>query len=297
MLRKLFSLLLLAGLVGGCTRIGPGHVGIAVNMAGSQRGVQDLTLKTGWVYYVPGKTAIFEYPTYVQTYVWTKNEKQGINEEFTFTTQNQMVVSLDVNVSYSLEPSKVPAFYVKFRSDDISQFTHGFLRAVARDCFNETGGHYSVEQVMGDNAAFIKEVRACVQGRVINYGINFDQFGIIGAPRPPESIITAINLKAQAQQIALQKQIEVTQAEADARKNVAEANGTAGAVIAKAKGDAIATITNANAQAKANRILAASITREFLEYTKLLQWDGVLPQVTGGQAWVTMPTKTSKQAE
>src|SRR4051812_24394186 len=126
-MRKLLPVLLLLSLAA-CTRIDPGHVGIVVNMAGSQRGVADFTPTTGWVYYVPGKTQIFEYPTFVQSYAWTRDEKEGTaaNEEITFTTRDALLVSLDVNISYSLDPAKVPAFYVKFRSDDIKQFTHGF---------------------------------------------------------------------------------------------------------------------------------------------------------------------------
>lgn len=284
-MRKTLLGVFVVGLLVGCTRINPGHVGIEVNMAGSQRGVQDFVVKTGWVYYVPGKTQVFEYPTYVQSYVWTHDEKEGSekNEEITFTTRDQMKVSVDVNLSYSLSAEKVPAFYVKFRSDDIKTFTHGFLRSVARDCFNEAGGRYQVEQIMGDNAAFIKEARVCVEDHVGKYGVEIEQFGIIGAPRPPDGVIAAINLKVQAQQTAMQKQNEVAQAEADARKTVAEANGFAAATLAKA-----------TAQAKANKTLAASITPQLLEYTKLQQWDGQLPQVTGGQAWVTVPGRPAK---
>lgn len=276
------TLLLLAFIIGalsGCTRIGPGHVGIQVNMSGSQRGVSDIATTTGWVFYIPGKTAIYEYPTFVQSYVWTKDEKEGndANEEITFTTKDALLVSLDVNVSYSLDAAKVPAFYVKFRSDDIRQFTHGFLRSVARDCFNETAGRYAVEQIMGDNSAFLKDARACTQQHVIAYGVNIEQFGIIGAPRPPAGVIQAINMKVQASQIALQKQNEVLQAEAEARKTVAEAEGFARSTTVKAE-----------AQARANERLAASITPALIEYRKLEKWNGILPSVTGANAWVTV---------
>lgn len=281
-MKHTLALAFLLSFLTACTRIGPGHVGIQVNMAGSQRGVQDFDLTTGWVFYIPGKTSIYEYPTFVQTYVWTHDEKEGTadNEEITFTTKDALLVALDVNISYSLDAAKVPAFYVKFRNDDIKQFTHGFLRSVARDCFNEVGGHYGVEQIMGDNAEFLKAARDCTQAHVVAYGVNIEQFGIIGAPRPPAGVIQAINLKVQANQIALQKQNEVMQAKAEASKTVAQAEG-----------DAKATLTRAEAQAQANKTLAASITPEFLEYTKLLQWDGKLPTVSGANAWVNVPAK------
>ncbi len=52
-----------------------------------------------------------------------------------------------------------------------------------------------------------------------------DQFGFIGSPRPPQSVIDAINAKVQAQQIAVQKQNELVQSQADAAKLVAAAEG------------------------------------------------------------------------
>jgi|GEM_PF-209888 len=253
----------------GCTRIGPGHVGIEVDMAGSQRGVQDFTLKTGWVFYNPASTQIVEYPTYVQTAVWTANTAEGkpINEELTFTTKDSMVVKVDVNLSYRLDPKKVPDFYVMFRSDDLETFTHGYLHNVARDVFNESAGKYSVEQVMGDNGPFLSEVRVELQKRVAPIGVILEQFGLVNAPRPPQGVIDAINLKVQASQIALQKNNEVLQAKADAQKAIARAEG----------------------EAESNRRLTASITPQLLEWFRLQnqkdginRWNGQMPQYTGG---------------
>lgn len=264
----------------GCTRIGPGHVGIEINQAGSQRGVQDFTVKTGYLLYNPLFTSVVEYPTYMQTVVWTANPHEGhpTNEELTFTTKDSMVVSADVNLSYQLLADKVPSFYVKFRSDDLDTFTHGFLHNVARDCFNEVAGKFGVEQIMGDNAPFLKDARDCLQGRVTDIGVNIQQFGIIGAPRPPQQVIDSINLKVQAAQIALQKQNEVLQAEADAKKKVAEAEGQAKSAIAIANGEA-----------EANRIRSASINPQIIEWQKLMvtdrwiaRWNGQVPQVNAG---------------
>ncbi len=62
----------------GCaTRIGPGNVGIKVDLAGSQRGVEDLPIRTGWVVYNPAASKVVEYPTYVQTAKWTRDVNRG----------------------------------------------------------------------------------------------------------------------------------------------------------------------------------------------------------------------------
>src|ERR1700722_11463159 len=199
----------------GCaTRIGPGNVGIKVDLAGSQRGVEDLPIRTGWVVYNPASSKVVEYPTFVQTAKWTRdlNEGKAINEEISFNTSQGLTVYGDISLSYHLDPLKVPAFYVKFRSDDIDQFTHGFLRNVARDSMNRVSASYTVESIMGDKKPEMEQrSREALQAEVKDIGVVIEQFEFSGSPRPPESVVAAINSAQQAKYIAEQKQNELQQ--------------------------------------------------------------------------------------
>lgn len=254
-----------------CTRVGPGYVGIKVSMAGDDKGVNNIPAATGWVFYNPALSSVFEYPTFVQTAKWEKGSEDDVNEEITFTNKDNMRIAVDISLSYHLDGAKVPAFYVKFRTDDLNQFTHGFLRNVARDQFSEHGGKYTIDQIMGDNAAFVADVRNDFQTEVAPIGIVIDQFGIIGAARPPQGVIEAINGKIHATQLAQQKQNELVQAQADAAKEVAKTEGYAKSVLIRA-----------DAEATANRKIAESITPTLVELRRLEKWNGVLPQVAGG---------------
>src|SRR5271155_5992533 len=112
------------------TRIEPGHVGVEINLAGNQRGASEIPVRTGWVFYSPLTTQIIEFPTYVQTVKWTKNLNEGnpLNEEMGFNSKEGMEIFADVSLSYAIEPSKVPDFYVKYRVNNLDLFTHGVLR-------------------------------------------------------------------------------------------------------------------------------------------------------------------------
>ena len=61
-----------------CKRICAGHVGIKVNMAGGQRGVEDFPTITGWIFYLPFLTQVVEYPTFMQTATWTGDATSGL---------------------------------------------------------------------------------------------------------------------------------------------------------------------------------------------------------------------------
>ena len=256
-------------------------MGIKVDLAGSQRGVEDLPIRTGWVFYNPAGSKVVEYPTFVQTAKWTHdlNEGRPINEELSFNTLQGLTVYGDISLSYHLDPAKVPAFYVKFRSDDIDQFTHGFLRNVARDSMNRVAANYTVEEIMGEKKPEMEQrSREELQSEVKDIGVVIEQFGFIGSPRPPESVVAAINAAQQAKYIAQQKQNELLQSQADAAKQVAAAEGQAKSQIAIAQGEA-----------ESNRLRAASISPQIIEWQKLAvtdrwiaRWNGSMPQVEAG---------------
>lgn len=273
--------------VSACTRVDPGHVGIQVNYYGTDRGVESYPRVTGMVWYNPISTKVFAYPTFVQTAIWTANPNEGdsdcnkCDESITFTNADQMPISADISLSYHLVAERVPAFYVKFRSDDLRHFTHTFLHNLARDAFNEHAGRYQISQIMGDNAAFLKDVRDSLQAELTPLGVQLDQFGFVGAPRPPQAVIDAINAKVHATQLAIQKQNELVQAQADANKEVAKTEGYARSVTIRA-----------DAEAAANRKIAESLTPNLVSYKALEKWNGTLPQVSGGAVpFVNLTTK------
>src|ERR1700761_1468203 len=73
-----------------CTaRVDAGHVGILVKLAGSSRGVEDIPLATGWVFYNPLTEQLIMFPTSVQNVVWTKDPHEGNphDESITFSSQ------------------------------------------------------------------------------------------------------------------------------------------------------------------------------------------------------------------
>lgn len=287
----------------GCTRIDPGYVGIVVDMAGSQRGVHDFPVTTGWVWYNPWGTSVEKYPTFMQNAVWCKDEKEGKpkNEELVFNSKEGMVVAVDINLSYQLEAAKVPAFYVQFRNDDLELFTHGYLRNIARDEFIQVAATLAVDEIYGAKKEFlVKTVKDHMNTKLLPIGVKIDQLGFTGTMRLPNAIIESINAKTAAIQNSIRVENELRQTEAEAKKNVAKAEGDAKAAVAAAEGAAKARIAWADGEAKArirqaegeadaNLKIAASITPNILEWQRLslqgqyyAKWNGAVSMVQAG---------------
>ena len=276
------------------TRINAGYVGVEVNLAGTQRGAQDLPVRTGWVFYSPLKTQIIQFPTFVQTVKWTVDTNEGhpLNEELIFNSKEGQEVRADVSLSYAIDSTKVPEFYVKYRADDLDKFTHGILKDIVRNSLNEVASTYSLEDIYGENKAkFLREARDRIQAQVAPVGVGIQQFGFIGKPRFTAAIEQAITQKTQAITEAerARNQLAVTQAEMN--KEVAQAEGEAKGQIERARGEAESAIQRARGEAEANRLRQASITPQLLEWRRLEnerarieKWNGELPRtIIGGK--------------
>jgi regulator of protease activity HflC (stomatin/prohibitin superfamily) len=288
------------------TRINAGYVGVEVNLAGSQRGAQDIPLRTGWVFYSPLKTQVIEFPTFVQTVKWTAdiNEGHPLNEELVFNSKEGQEVRADVSLSYAIEATKVPEFYVKYRTDDLERFTHGILKDIVRNSLNEVASTYTLEDIYGENKArFLREGRERIQAQLLPVGVGIQQFGFIGKPRFTAAIEQAITQKTQAITEAerARNQLAVTQAEM--AKAVAEAEGEARSQVERARGEATSAIERARGEAEANRLRQASITPQLLEWRRLEnqralvdKWNGELPRmIVGDKAGMLMPLPTDQR--
>jgi regulator of protease activity HflC (stomatin/prohibitin superfamily) len=276
----------------GCAQlVEPGHEGIVVNYYGTDKGVSELPLVTGMVWYNPWTTKVLVFPTYVQTTQWVKEE------QMVFNSSEGMVFAADISLSYQIEASKVPNFYVKFRTDRMESFTDGFLHNIARDAFNEVASTYDADALYTKKDELMPKVLARINAETGRFGVQLIQLGYIGALHAPESVTVAIQNKVAAIQNAQRTENELQSARAEAAKVVAEAEGAATANIARAKGEADSARIRAEGQAKANKLLSETINPSLIQWKQVEvslayadKWNGELPTYSG-----TLPTMFMNQ--
>lgn len=107
-----------------------------------------------------------------------------------------------------------------------------------------------------------------------------------------ENIITKQNLARQAE---FEKDRIITQAQGEAERQRLErigvAQGEAESIKLKAEADAAATLVRAQTQAQANKLIAASLTPDVIQWQAVNQWSGRYPTVlsTGGGEQLILP--------
>ena len=251
------------------TYVNPGHVGIIIHRTGG--GVDQTPYGPGIHLRNPLTTGIQEYPTYMQTLVLTRSSSEGSerNDEINVNSVEGQPISLDVSMSFELDPQKVPLLYTTFRMS-VQDIEHTYVKQAIRQALQEIVGNEAIADIIGPKKAEVTlRVQNLISQRLIQYGIIVKQF-TINELRAPPAVIEAINQKNVMQQQSLT-------AENELQKNKFQAQGDS----IKGAGRAKAILAEAEAQAKANILLAQSVTPTLVQYEMAKRWDGKMPQVTG----------------
>ena len=251
------------------TYIHPGHVGIVISRTGG--GVEPTPLAAGLHARNPLTTGIEEYPIFMQTLVLAKASNEGSqdNEEINVNSVEGQPISLDVAMSFELDAMKVPELYSTFRNN-IDFIQHNYVKQTIRQALQEVVGGEAIADILGPKKAeVVMRTQGLLEKRLSPYGFVVKQF-TINEIRAPQAVIDAINAKNVMQQTALTSQNEL-------QKNQFQAQGDS----IKAAGHAKAILAEAEAQAKANKLLAESITPTLVSYEMAKRWNGQMPQVSG----------------
>lgn len=280
-MKKLIFLLLSAVMFLGlasCDKVPAGNVGIKYYLLGGDKGVDSEELKPGR-YWIGVNEELFLFPTFTQNVVWTADDREGSenNESITFQTSEGMKVGADIGLSYHIDPTKVDTIFQKYKRG-IDEITDIFLRNMIRDSFVAVASNMKVQDVYGSGKQqLIANVEKSVRAQTDPLGIVIEKVYLVQSFRLPTQVTNALNAKVEATQMAEQRENEIRQAEAEAKKVKAVADGQAAAIESIAQGKANAILLEAKAQAKANNLLKQSLSNQVIQYEATTRWNGILP--------------------
>ncbi|PZV21804.1 MAG: membrane protease subunit, stomatin/prohibitin [Snowella sp.] len=277
----------------------PGFAGLKIQLYGGEKGIENAQLVTGRVWYNSYTEEVVIFPTYINTYPFTKSSIEGspIDESIVFSVGGSPV-SADVGVSFGFTTEAVPnstetklhQFYKTYRKTP-DAFRANELRNGLRNCFSEVSEDLKLTPSMlpYNQQKLVAAVVNCTQKRFPI--ITVQDISLLGPLRLPPDIQKSIDEQFAAQQAA-------QTSEANRRKVQAEA----AANVAKAKGEAQVTIEQARAESESNRLRSSSVTPQLIELERLRverarieKWNGQqatiiqAPNVQVGTNGVTTP--------
>lgn len=269
----LIAVAVLMVLTGACTRVDPGWEGIKVDMLGSDRG-EAYPIVTGRVWYNPYTYNVYQFPTFLQRVVWTRDPNEGSpdDESITFRSTEGYAFNADVGMGLSFVVGSTPDHFVRYRRTAF-EIIDGPFRDIVRDAYVSAASQMEGLDILGPGITDLNaQVTASVQA-TLGEGVDIDYVNIIGQPRVDPRVEESINAVIEATQQANVAEETVRQRTAEAAQRVAQANGIADSmrIEAEAKADAISI------EAEALRQFGAQV----IQMRAIEKWDGVMPRVTG----------------
>ncbi|MDB5262614.1 MAG: hypothetical protein JWQ14_1895 [Adhaeribacter sp.] len=226
-----------------CTRIDAGHEGILVKMYGSDKGVQDVSLVTGRVFYNPLSEDVFEFPIFIQTADY---------DAFNVNAKDGSVFTVDPTISFAVTPGKSPHIFSKYRKT-IGEITRTTLYNYVKDAFRNQMNKYSTDELISNRQKFEADVQATLATTLEADGFKLEQ--LTSGLQYPDAIVRAIDAKNKAVQEAMQVENELKVAEAQAKK----------------------LIIQAEAEKKANELKQQALTPLLIQQQFIEKWDGRTP--------------------
>lgn len=271
-------------LAGACSNIGPSEVGVRIDKC-SGGGVENTPVPTGWTWVSPFCQDLIEFPIKVMNFTMSQSHNEGEATDTSIHVQSKenMDLSVDLTISYRIEPTQAPKFYKKWKIDgeNLHTFENNFIRNLTRELLRECVVKYSAEDIYGKQNEIHGTVQAILTKRLGEEGLVVENFSI-NQIRVPERIKAAIENKVAAIQEAQAAENKVRQIKAQATQAVAEAEGKAASAIAAAEGEAKARKLKADGEAYYVTTVQRSLTKEYVDYIRAQRWDGQLPNVVSG---------------
>ena len=185
-MKKIYLFLVaLVALVTSCgyEHIDAGYEGIKVNLYGDGKGVDDVSMVTGAVWYNPFTTSIYEYPAFVQTIDY---------DGFEVNSKDGSKFTVDPSVLIKIEDGKSPIIFKKYRKsldEVIASTIYVFIKDAARIEFN----NYTADEIVSNRAAVDKSFENRVKEALLQEHFILEQ--LTPGIKYPESYEAAINAK------------------------------------------------------------------------------------------------------
>lgn len=242
---KLLSLALLCAIITSCKyeRVDAGHEGILVNLYGSDKGVDDVSMCTGAVWYNPITHSVYEYPTFVQTVDY---------EPFTINAKDGSEFTVDPTISLKIIDGKSPAVFKKYRKT-LDEVINGTLYNYVKDAFRIQLNNFSTDYIVSNRDSIEKAIEKHLSTSLSKENFQLEQ--LTSGLKYPDVIVKAVNEKNKMIQEAQKAQNEVAVAEAQAKK----------------------LIVAAQAEKEANELRNQALTPAVLEKMWIEKWNGKLP--------------------
>lgn len=260
-------------------KIPASYVGVVYNMSG---GIDGEILTQGWHIVAPTKKVTKYSIGIEQSYLSAEDKGDSEKDEsFNIPTSDGKTVCVNLEFSYRFDEARVADTFIMFKGKSGEVIKDTFIKPKIVAWTQEVSANYPVTDIFGDKRTAINaELDSYLKEKFDKYGIIIDTVNFTDITVDNETA-AAIQKKVTAQQELELANIEAQTAKVQANKDKEVAQIAAEKAFIDANAAAEVVRIEAEAEANANKQIAASLTPELIEKIKYEQWNGELPTVHG----------------
>lgn len=227
--------LLLAMAITSCTTADSSEVALVVDQIGNDKGIPNIEMASGFIFYFPPTQDVFMYPTSVQHKVWTSSvdEDSETDEHIDVTSGDGATFGLDVSINLQLQRAKASDLFIKYRIG-MEDLINTRVRTIVRKELLDNAVSFASDSLLQHRNVYEANVSRTLSAALEKEGFTLNNVAILKMALPA-SYKKAIERKIAVLQETATIKSQTVQAEQTALKKVALAKGNYEAAIYDAK--------------------------------------------------------------
>ena len=227
-------LLFIAG-VSSCKIADSAEVALVVDQIGTNKGVPNIEMASGFILYFPPTQDVYMYPTSVQHKVWTADSEEDspTDEHIDVTSSDGATFGLDVSINLHLQRAKAADLFVKYRVD-MDELIQTRVRTIVRKELLDNAVSFASDSLLQHRNVYEANVTKTLTTALDKEGFTLNNIAILKMALP-SSYKKAIERKIAVLQETATIVSQTKQAEQTALKKVALAKGNYEAALYDAK--------------------------------------------------------------
>jgi regulator of protease activity HflC (stomatin/prohibitin superfamily) len=227
--------LLLAMSITSCTTADSSEVALIVDQIGNDKGIPNIEMASGFIFYFPPTQDVFMYPTSVQHKVWTSSfeEDSETDEHIDVTSGDGATFGLDVSINLQLQRERASDLFIKYRIE-MADLINTRVRTIVRKELLDNAVSFASDSLLQHRNVYEANVSRTLSIALEKEGFTLNNVAILKMSLP-ESYKKAIERKIAVLQETATIKSQTIQAEQTALKKVALAKGNYEAAIFDAK--------------------------------------------------------------
>ncbi len=248
------------------TTVSPGHNKVAAFFGE----IRDQPLPEGF-HVVNPLLKFYTYDLRVHTETW---------ERVQVPSQDKLKTSMDISVTFRINPSHTPTMLQE--TGDLNDVIVKLLTPKVRSLLREAGKtvaksqDFYLDTTQRDMQLFMEDG---LTDYMFKKGITVEAV-LFRDITLPQVVTSAVIEREKAQLRIVEQQAQQQVKQAEAREQAAKSDANAVRTLADAEAYQIEKL--ADAQARANTVLAKSVTSSLIKYNAIAKWDGAYPQTLMG---------------